>query len=181
VKGTALPAGPVTAAADHAVVETLLRCWVREHGITVGGGEVSLEVRAGTITVPVTVASATGWHRFGSPTLDGATVGPEGLVAVLADDLHARHQLGPERRRDLVARTLSSRDRIVDHAAARAGASPPMPLTFLDGEQELIAGHPFHPAAKSREDLDATELLAYSPELRGSFRLRWFAVDRAGQ
>lgn len=178
MKGTALPADPVPAAADHAVVETLLRCWVREHGLAVRGGEVSLEVRAGTITAPVTVASATGWHRFGSPALDGATLGLEGLVAVLADDLDARYQLGTERCRDLVARTLSSRDRIVEHAAAKAGASPPVPLTFLDGEQELVAGHPFHPAAKSREDLDAAELPAYSPELRGSFRLRWFAVDR---
>ncbi|MGI5471251.1 IucA/IucC family protein [Streptomyces sp. CA-132043] len=50
---------------------------------------------------------------------------------------------------------------------------------FLDGEQSLILGHPLHPTPKSREGLSEGEIHAYSPELRGSFRLHWLAVDRS--
>ncbi|WP_205315306.1 IucA/IucC family protein, partial [Nonomuraea lactucae] len=54
------------------------------------------------------------------------------------------------------------------------GATP-----FLDAEQALLLGHPFHPAPKSREEASGGELDDYSPELRGSFRLHWFAADPA--
>ncbi|MEU6118182.1 IucA/IucC family protein [Streptomyces sp. NPDC047117] len=50
---------------------------------------------------------------------------------------------------------------------------------FLEGEQSLILGHPLHPTPKSREGLSEGEIHAYSPELRGSFRLHWLAVDRS--
>lgn len=167
-EGAALLVDPA-AAVDHAVVETLLRCWVRERGIAHDGDAIALEVAGGTVTAPVTHRSAVGWHRFGPPQLDGVVLDAESLVTLLAGDL------GEDR--DLVERTIASRDRILAHAAIRSGAEPPSKLTFLDGEQELVAGHPFHPASKAREDLDPEETIAYSPELRGSFRLRWLAVD----
>jgi siderophore synthetase component len=160
-----------TTAVDHAVVETLLRCWVREHGVTVDGDAVALEVAGGTITARVTHRSALGWHRFGPPRRGGTLLDAAAVVTLLAG------QLGEDR--DLVQRTVASRERILAHAADRTGSEPPSELTFLDGEQELVAGHPFHPASKSREDLGPQETVAYSPELRGSFHLRWLAVDHA--
>lgn len=169
---------PATAAVDHAVVETLLRCWVREHGIAVDGDVLVLEVVGGAIRVPVTTRSATGWHRFGPPRLDGVMLDAQALVGLLAADLDARLPPAAARGGDLVARTLASRDRIAEHVITRHGVPPVLPPTFLQGEQGLVAGHPFHPAAKSREDLEPHEVLAYSPEQRGSFRLRWMAVDR---
>ncbi|MFC8678447.1 IucA/IucC family protein [Streptomyces griseorubiginosus] len=51
------------------------------------------------------------------------------------------------------------------------------PDLFLAAEQALVLGHPLHPAPKSREGLSEAEAAAYSPELRGSFPLRWLAVD----
>lgn len=165
--GATLLVDPATAV-DHAVVETLLRCWVREHCIVVDGDSVALAVAASTVTVPVTHRSAVGWHRFGTPQLGAVALDVEALVSLLGEALGG----------DLAERALASRDRILAHAVARSGGAPPSELTFLDGEQELVAGHPFHPAAKSREDLAPAEVVACSPELRGSFHLRWLAVDR---
>jgi len=187
VPAGAVPAGAVggavdpgaDGAADGAVVEALLRCWVREHGLAVAPPELALRLAAGTLAVPVVAPSATGWHRFGPPRLDGVAVGAARLVAAMAGDLVARRRLTPAQGDDLVARTVASRHRIAHHAAARAGEPLALPPTFLDGEQGLVAGHPFHPAAKSRQGLSGAHLAASSPELGGSFRLRWLAVDRS--
>jgi siderophore synthetase component len=48
---------------------------------------------------------------------------------------------------------------------------------FLDAEQALLLGHLHHPAPKNRDGITPAEAAAWSPELRGSFRLHWFAAD----
>lgn len=50
--------------------------------------------------------------------------------------------------------------------------------TYLQSEQALVYGHPFHPAPKSRQGFSANDLTRYSPELRGRFPLHYFAVRR---
>ncbi len=60
-----------------------------------------------------------------------------------------------------------------------ANAMPSDPLqAYLDSEQSLTYGHPFHPAPKSRQGFSAEDLRRYSPELRGGFQLHYFAVRR---
>jgi siderophore synthetase component len=48
---------------------------------------------------------------------------------------------------------------------------------FLDAEQALLLGHLHHPAPKSRDGISPADAAVWSPELRGSFRLQWFAAD----
>ncbi|GAB2851504.1 siderophore biosynthesis protein PvsD [Pseudoduganella ginsengisoli] len=58
-----------------------------------------------------------------------------------------------------------------------ANTVPSDPLqAYLDSEQSLTYGHPFHPAPKSRQGFSADDLRRYSPELRGGFPLHYFAV-----
>lgn len=60
-----------------------------------------------------------------------------------------------------------------------SNAIPSEPLAaYLDSEQSLTYGHPFHPAPKSRQGFTAEDLRRYSPELRGGFPLHYFAVQR---
>jgi siderophore synthetase component len=54
----------------------------------------------------------------------------------------------------------------------RAGATP-----FLRAEQSLAAGHPLHPAAKSRDPMTPDEVRRYAPELAAAFPLHWFRAD----
>lgn len=172
----ALVEDDATLAADRTVLDVLLRCWAREHDLPVDA-ELVAELGAGRLSARVVHASAAGWHRFAGAQLDGVPLQVDHLVDHLTDELVRLGHLRADDRDDFVGRVLGSRDRIAAHADARAGAPAP-DRTFLAAEQELVAGHPFHPAAKSREDLVPGEVAACSPELRGSFRLRWIAVDR---
>jgi siderophore synthetase component len=77
---------------------------------------------------------------------------------------------------DLVARVADSVRRTVTFITDRRAHPADSPDLFLSAEQALLLGHPLHPTPKSREGLSEAEARLYSPELRGSFPLRWLAV-----
>ncbi|MFC9620329.1 IucA/IucC family protein [Streptomyces sp. NPDC056930] len=170
-------------AADTAGVENLLRCWVRECDLPRPAGEtlrIPLPASGTALLVPVLYWSATGWHRFGMPALEGA---PEG--APPTDAVTVAALLGREADRhegaDMVARVADSVQRTAGFIAERrrAPGAPAEADLFLTAEQSLLLGHPLHPTPKSREGLSDSESRLYSPELHGSFPLHWMAVDRS--
>lgn len=176
-------------AADSVATETLLRAYVRETGVEVPGvGAVlclPLPRSAVTLRVRVLYRSVTGWHRFGGVRVvasdeDGGSLPAD--VAFVAAALVRESTLGrgapPYLGGDAVARVLNSAARTGAHLVRRRAEEPGTrgATPFLDAEQALLLGHPFHPAPKSREEASDTELDTYSPELRGSFPLHWFAV-----
>ena len=73
-------------AADCAATESLLRCWVRETGITGPPGNL-LTVALGDglhLVVPVRYWSPCGWHRFGRARTEQGTVTPRQLAVLMA-------------------------------------------------------------------------------------------------
>lgn len=63
--------------------------------------------------------------------------------------------------------------------ASRPGPFAAEPLqAFIESEQSLVFGHPFHPAPKSRQGVSYQDMLRYSPEMGASFPLHYFAVRR---
>jgi siderophore synthetase component len=50
--------------------------------------------------------------------------------------------------------------------------------TFIESEQSLLYGHPYHPSPKSRLDFSEEEVLEYSPEFGSSFKLHYFGVQK---
>ncbi|MDF9816074.1 IucA/IucC family protein [Streptomyces sp. SPB162] len=177
-----LEAPDAYAAADSASIESLLRCWVRENGLTQprdGVLRVALPASATGFDVGVRHWSATGHHRFGRVRLafDQAPLAAVCLAALLAREAGT----DPAGGTDLIGRVADSARRTArfitdrrERPEAPAGTDP-----FLETEQSLILGHPLHPTPKGREGLSEVEARAYSPELRGSFPLHWFAVDRS--
>ncbi|KIF77097.1 iron transporter [Streptomyces sp. 150FB] len=170
-------------AADAATAESLLRCWVRESDLSRPEGDV-LRIPLGNsgtaLLVPVRYWSATGWHRFGPPFLEGGSKDASAAEAVTVAALLGRES-GRYQGADLVGRVADS----VRHTAAfltdrrRAPGPAAGADLFLTAEQSLLLGHPLHPTPKSREGFSETEARLYSPELRGSFPLHWMAVDRS--
>ncbi|MEV6318901.1 IucA/IucC family protein [Streptomyces sp. NPDC051776] len=177
-------------AGDAAATETLLRAFVRETGNEVPptGEELMLHFPSSglRLAVPVRHRSTTGWHRFGEPSVHPSdrahrSTADTALVAAAAiRETTAGRGLPPHLGGDAVARVLGSARRTGVHLARRRaeGEDAHGPTPFLDAEQALLLGHPFHPAPKSREEASDAELDAYSPELRGSFPLHWFAAHR---
>lgn len=48
--------------------------------------------------------------------------------------------------------------------------------SFIDAEQSLMLGHSVHPLAKTREGFSDEDLLKYSPETKGRFKLHYFLI-----
>ncbi|MFI6054207.1 IucA/IucC family protein [Streptomyces violascens] len=176
-----LDAADPEAAAEAAAVENLLRCWVRENDLAAPDGPVlriPLPASGTALLVPVPYWSATGWHRFARPTLEGGSVCAPPADAVTVAALLGR-EAGQSEGADLVGRVADSVRRTADFIADRRTSPGPRDTAdlFLTAEQSLLLGHPLHPTPKSREGLSETEVRRYSPELHGSFPLHWMAVD----
>nr|WP_200428544.1 IucA/IucC family protein [Streptomyces sp. NE5-10] len=170
-------------AADTAAVENLLRCWVREKNLPApdaGTLRIPLDASCTALLVPVPYWSPTGWHRFGTPTLEGLPSSAPAVDAVTLAALLSR-ETGRAEATELVGRVADSARRTADFLAAGRRDPRPHPAAdlFLAAEQSLLLGHPLHPTPKSREGLSEAESRLYSPELHGSFPLHWFAVDHA--
>jgi siderophore synthetase component len=170
------------AAADAAGTEALLRCWVRETGLPRepdGTLRVPLPASGAELLVPVRHWSAVGHHRFGAPrpAAGGTPLDAVTLAALLAREATTAGQDGP----DLVARVADS----VRHTAAFLAEQRARPTAphgthpFLESEQALVLGHPFHPTPKGREGLTEAEAAVYAPERRGAFALSWMSVHRS--
>ncbi|MEU5436745.1 IucA/IucC family protein [Streptomyces sp. NPDC020719] len=170
-------------AAEAAAVENLLRCWVRENDLAEPAGavlRVPLGASGTALLVPVRYWSATGWHRFGMPELDGAPADAPAVDAVTVAALIGR-EAGLRDSADLVGRVADSVRRTAHFIAERRRDPGPADAAdlFLSAEQSLLLGHPLHPTPKSREGLSEAEERCYSPELHGAFPLHWMAVDRS--
>ncbi|MFD4787801.1 IucA/IucC family protein [Streptomyces sp. NPDC058459] len=183
------------AAARTAAVENLLRCWVRETGLTApdaGVLHIPLPASGTTLRTPVRHWSPTGWHRFGPPRLSGApedapTVDAVTLAALLTRETPGTgrpgttrpHGTAPADGAELVARVADSQRHTAAFLRDRRAHPEDGPDLFLNAEQALLLGHPLHPTPKSREGLTETEARQYAPESRGSFPLHWLAVAPA--
>ncbi|WP_262062437.1 IucA/IucC family protein [Streptomyces sp. STR69] len=182
-------------AAQAAAVENLLRCWVRETNLPApddGTLRIPLPASGTALHAQVQYWSPTGWHRFGVPYLSDAPHGAPPADAVTVAALLARETAArdgdsaqeaavvpataSDTGTDLVARVADSLRRTVTFITDRRAHPADGPDLFLSAEQALLLGHPLHPTAKSREGLSEAEVRLYSPELRGSFALRWLAV-----
>jgi siderophore synthetase component len=130
----------------------------------------------------VAAASLTGNYRYRSPFFVKAPGKPWALLdwqaqaALLVRELALRHELPPntelmEQVRGSVAMTTLA---LETPPAVRAPANPLD--AFIESEQSLAFGHPFHPAPKSRQGFSDEDLQRYSPELGARFPLHWFAV-----
>ncbi|MDQ8707350.1 IucA/IucC family protein [Streptomyces sp. LHD-70] len=175
------PAATPVTAADAAATESLLRCWIRETAVPRPTSDLlTLPLPASGVTVeaPVLYWSPVGWHRFGPARVQGTgtPLAAPALAALIAVETAAAD---PAQVADLTARVADSTRRTAEFVRSRAEhrEDPEGATAFIAAEQALITGHPLHPTPKSREGLTDAELLAYSPELRGSFALHWFAAD----
>ncbi|GGR58538.1 IucA/IucC family protein [Streptomyces roseolus] len=169
-------------AADAAALENLLRCWVREKNLSApdtAALRIPLDASGTALLVPVAYWSPTGWHRFGTPTLEGLPSTAPAVDAVTLAALLSR-ETGRSEATELVGRVADSARRTADFLTARRRDLRPHPDAdpFLAAEQSLLLGHPLHPTPKSREGLSDAEARLYSPELHGAFPLHWFAVDQ---
>lgn len=100
------------------------------------------------------------------------------LSGLLLEDLAQRYQRPFNN--ELQAQILDSikMTSIILAASSPGVASQNNLLDFIESEQSLQFGHPFHPAPKSRQGFSLQDAQQYSPEVGAHFQLHYFAVRR---
>ncbi len=172
--------------ADDLVTETLLRCWLRETGARPDADtrtiDIGLPVSGLSIRAMVTHRSPSGWHRFTQPELVSPAGTPSpvdaGLLAtLLVREITAEQGLPAAHGTEALGQIIDSARRIAAHLDARRTVGHPSAVPpFLAAEQASLTGHPFHPAAASRQGASDEAMAVYSPERAGYFALHWFAA-----
>ncbi|SHG13861.1 IucA/IucC family protein [Streptoalloteichus hindustanus] len=178
-------------AAEHAHLEALLRCWLRETDTPAPPGPLRIELPTvgRAVLTEVLHSSPTGWHRFGPVSCEHpgdhrrrgpAPADPVMVATFLATEAGARGGgIDTAEITDLVARVADSVRQVTAFLTHRAAHPVPSGEVdgFLEAEQALVLGHLHHPAPKSRDDVSALESAGFSPETRAAFPLFWFAAD----
>ncbi|SFU83433.1 IucA/IucC family protein [Pseudoduganella namucuonensis] len=132
----------------------------------------------------VALPSPTGNYSYRSPLYCKAEAQPwalldnEELAGALLRELAL--QTGTDYNDELMRQM---RDSVTVTAALLENARPAPfsaypALAFIESEQSLLYGHPFHPAPKSRQGVSHEDMLRYSPETGARFPLHYFAVRR---
>ena len=155
--------------ADLVARTGLLNCLVRELAQSVEGGALLLPASGALMRVArrrwpsaPELRTAGGWQP-----LDLA-----GLITVAERELEARTGV---RNTTLAAEIRDSREVVAALLTARATARPAEDL-YLRSEQALLAGHRYHPAAKTRGGGPPDAWLPYAPEAYADFPLRLLGV-----
>jgi siderophore synthetase component len=145
---------------------------------------ISLPLTDARLLTVVEEASITGNYRYQSPFYCKAPAKPwalldwEELAGLLLRELSLQTETPVndelmQQIRDSVAVTTA----ILQATCAGPFSSEPL-QAFIESEQSLMFGHPFHPAPKSRQGVSYEDMLRYSPEMGVRFPLHYFAVRR---
>jgi siderophore synthetase component len=126
----------------------------------------------------------TGNYRYLSPVFHKAENKPwalldwESLAALLLREMALQHNLPPNTElMEQIRNSVSVSTEVLSVPVPSTISTDPV-AAYVDSEQSLTFGHPFHPTPKSRQGFSDDDLLRYSPELRTRFPLAWFAVPR---
>ncbi|MFI1741612.1 IucA/IucC family protein [Streptomyces sioyaensis] len=171
--------------ADAVTTHTLLNCFIREvsapeHQVTGDRDRLLLRLPRRDLLLRVALrrGSLVGAHRFTGPVerADGAdwtTVGWRELAAYVQDELELRTGSANDEFLSQVSDSHRTIRTILEHRDDDLSSAP----SYLDSEQSLVFGHRFHPAPKARTG-PPDGWLAYGPETRTRFPLRYLAVRR---
>lgn len=180
--------------AERATLSNFLNCYIRETGrgkrlpkhrcpLNTTFLQIPLYSQPLTLCIQVQYWSSTGRHWYELPIYMQAldheliAIGSWAGMSLLIDDL-AMGQ-GQPASNELLYLMLQSSRNLETIITARQGdeASLYRPdIQFIEAEQSLLFGHPFHPTPKSRQGFPEWRQHLYAPEMKGKFQLHYFAA-----
>jgi siderophore synthetase component len=183
--------------AEAATFQSFANCYLREVNCgalvlhrTLNGPvdciEWSLPRQQIVLRAEITSSSLCGPQHFGRVWLKGtsdAVWRPLELMSALHNLVHESYRQAEEGQSDalrgfeleLLMRVLES----YQQTALFIENALPVPATgdhFIEAEQSLVFGHWLHPTPKSRQGMTFWQQESYAPELRGQFKLHYFAA-----
>lgn len=160
--------------AELPALDAFLNSALRENRLRdarVSSGQLSFSDRLGR-TVSVGLHAASSLRLLCDGRITRAQDGQTKAISIktLLSDLSADG--GPA----FQSRVLASFNAIRKTRPARGKASD---WSFIEAEQALKAGHPFHPNPRSRDEMTTDDARIYAPEQENRFPLVWMAAKSA--
>ncbi|MGM0838386.1 MAG: IucA/IucC family protein [Bacillota bacterium] len=171
--------------------------WMQEQQppITLSGEsvvEIELPGQAAKFAVEVMYRSRTGRHVIGcslkycSQRREWIHQDRLPMMIVLIHELHLMaksngcHELASHFD-ELVLRLIESYQTMASYIENRMNDENSLyseDSTFIEAEQSLLFGHWLHPTPKSRQGMAGWQHPCFAPELKGSFQLHYFQIDK---
>lgn len=183
--------------AEMATFQSFANCYLREvhagtsvlHRTAVGPVdciEWSLPRQQIILRAEITSASLCGPQHFGRVWCRGVSDAiwrPLELISALHSLIHESYRQVDEGQADvlrgfeleLLMRVLKSYQQTALFIE-KANPAPADGDHFIEAEQSLVFGHWLHPTPKSRQGMTFWQQESYAPELRGQFKLHYFAA-----
>lgn len=161
------------------------RSWPRRGALVL---ELALPEQATGLALDVTYRSTAGRHRLGAVRVRRESgwrdIEPFAVLMLLVRELSlARRDAATDVARtesvELVSRLAQSQQLIARYVDARRDDLRLNGDRFIESEQSLLYGHWSHPTPKSRQGMADWHHSSYAPELRGEFKLCYFAAHRS--
>ncbi|WP_053366309.1 IucA/IucC family protein [Bacillus sp. FJAT-27245] len=179
--------------AERAAVERLLNAYLRENRIfdpRISNEQfmISLKHSGKKITGSFKYWSPIGHHTFGKVFWVYATeessfieITAQEVIDIIIEEIsHFENdrQLRMKKVETLrrhIENSMEKTAKYLEHAITNAQEKR---FVYLNSEQSLLLGHPFHPTPKSSEGFSEDDLVEFGPELGASFPLYYFAVSK---
>ncbi|AWB66130.1 short-chain oxidoreductase [Saccharobesus litoralis] len=166
--------------------------WQRQTGISLEHDEpyvleLQLIELGITLGIGVSYRSIVGRHlvtnvyRKQQNPWDWQRVDSVSVIVMMIDNIYAKSQgnrKAASQKLELLNRTLESHQIMQEYLVQRQNDSALDHLGFIESEQSLLFGHWLHPTPKSRQGIHSWQHKNYTPELKASFALHFFAVSR---
>lgn len=147
--------------------------------------ELQLAKTGQSLAIAVAYRSLVGRHRLlacyqlQAGSLDWQPIDSVSAIMLLIQDIYA-HPAGQtavsDQQLELTARTLESHQIMAHYLQERHDDPALHSSRFIDTEQSILFGHWLHPTPKSRQGMHRWQHALYAPELKGRFKLHFFAA-----
>ena len=122
----------------------------------------------------------TGIYHQRPNSMEWHTIDSVSAIMLLIKEIYARsnNTYVCDQELELTSRTIESHQVMADYIQERIDDPALQSPRFIDSEQSVLFGHWLHPTPKSRQGMHRWQHTHYAPELKGSFKLHFFAVKR---
>ena len=147
--------------------------------------ELQLAKTGQSLAIAVAYRSLAGRHRLTAcyqlqaGSLDWQPIDSVSAIMLLIQDIYAApsgRTAVSDQQLELTARTLESHQVMAHYLQARYEDPALHSTRFIDSEQSILFGHWLHPTPKSRQGMHRWQHELYAPELKGHFKLHFFAA-----
>lgn len=147
--------------------------------------ELQLAKTGQSLAIEVSYRSLVGRHRLLScyqlqpGSLEWHAVDSISAIMLLIQEIYAQPEgrsAVSDQQLELTSRTLESHQIMAQYLQARYDDPARQSSRFIDTEQSILFGHWLHPTPKSRQGMHRWQHGQYAPELKGQFKLHFFAA-----